>query len=179
MASFASSRAILGTGALTSQVVLDLRPGHQAGLPVLMEPLSGNSSDQGSFPELIDQHLSQLQRAHRFDYVVADGALYSADHIGDLDKAGTKFTTRVPGTIGEAKQSIRKSDLEAVKPLTNGYRETALHSEYGDIPRRWLSFGWREQRAIDLAAKQLERADRRGKSVSRTERIEICMARGR
>lgn len=142
-----------------NQVVLDLMVEHQAGLPVLMEPLSGNSSDQGSFPELIDRHLSHLQRAHGFDYVVADSALYSADHIGDLDEAGTKFITRVPGTIEEARQALEEADLEAMKSLADGYRATALHSEYGDVRQRWLLI-WSEEaekRAIDQAAKQLER----------------------
>ena len=142
-----------------NQVVLDLIVEHQAGIPVLMEPLSGNSSDQGSFPELIDRHLSHLQRVHGFDYVVADSALYSADHIDDLDKAGTKFITRVPGTIEEAKQAVQEADLEAMKFLTDGYRATVLHSKYGDVRQRWLLV-WSEeaeQRAIDQAAKQLQR----------------------
>jgi transposase len=142
-----------------NQVVLDLMVEHQAGLPMLMEPLSGNTNDQGSFPELIDRHLSHLQRAHGFDYVVADSALYSADHIGDLDKAGTKFITRVPGTIEEAKQAVKEADLEAMKPLTDGYRAETLHSEYGDVRQRWLLV-WSEeaeQRAIDQVAKQLQR----------------------
>jgi transposase len=142
-----------------NQVVLDLVVEHQAGIPTLMEPLSGNTSDQGSFPELIDRHISHLQRAHGFDYVVADSALYSADHIGDLDKAGTKFITRVPGTIEEAGRAVEEADLEAMKPLADGYRATALHSEYGDARQRWLLV-WSEeaeQRAIDQAAKQLER----------------------
>ena len=142
-----------------NQAVLDLMIEHQAGIPALMEPLSGNASDQSSFPELIDRHLSHLQRAHGFDYVLADSALYSADHIGDLDKAGTKFITRVPGTIEEAKQAVEEADLKAMKPLTDGYRATALHSEYGDVRQRWLLV-WSEeaeQRAIDQAANQLER----------------------
>jgi transposase len=50
-----------------NQVVLDLMVEHQAGVPVLMEPLSGNASDRSSFPELIDRHLSHLRRAHGFD----------------------------------------------------------------------------------------------------------------
>jgi len=142
-----------------NQVVLDLMVEHQAGIPMLMEPLSGNSSDQGSFPELIDRHSSHLQRAHGFDYVVADSALYSADHIDDLDKAGTKFITRVPGTIEEARQAVGEADLEAMKLLADGYRATTLHSEYGDVRQRWLLV-WSEeaeQRAVDQAAKQLER----------------------
>lgn len=160
-----------------NQVVLDLMVEHQAGLPMIMEPLSGNSSDQGSFPELIDRHLSHLQRAHGFDYVVADSALYSADHIGDLDEAGTKFITRVLGTIEEARQAAQEADLEAMKSLADGYRATALHSEYGDVPQRWLLV-WSEEaekRATEQAAKQLERAHRREKGVSRPERTGICV----
>lgn len=142
-----------------NQAVLDLMVEHQAGLPVLMEPLSGNASDQGSFPELIDRHLSHLQRAHGFDYVVADSALYSAGHIRDLDEAGTKFVTRVPESIEEAERAVSGANLGAMKPLSDGYRGKALRSEYGDVEQRWLLV-WSEeaeQRAIDQAAKQLQR----------------------
>jgi Transposase len=142
-----------------NQVVLDLMVEHQAGIPTLMEPLSGNASDQGSFPELIDRHISHLQRAHGFDYVVADSALYSADHIQDLDEMGTKFITRVPGSISEAKQAVAEADVEAMDPLVEGYRGEVLRSGYGDVEQRWLLV-WSEeaeQRAIDQAAKQLQR----------------------
>jgi transposase len=142
-----------------NQVVLDLMVEHQAGIPMLMKPLSGNASDQSSFPELIDRHISHLRRAHEFDYVVADSALYSADHIGDLDKAGTKFITRVPGSIREAKHAAQEADIGAMKSLGEGYRGKALRSKYGDVRQRWLLV-WSEeaeQRAIDQAAKQLER----------------------
>lgn len=63
----------------------------KAGLPVLMKPLSGNVSDPGSFPKLIDRHIDHLQHVHGFDYVVADSALYSADHVEELSDAGVKF----------------------------------------------------------------------------------------
>lgn len=65
-----------------NQVVLDLMVEHPAGLPMLMEPLSSNASDEGSFPELIDGHLSDLQHAHEFDYVVVDSALYTGSQRG-------------------------------------------------------------------------------------------------
>lgn len=142
-----------------NQVVLDLMVEHQAGIPTLMEPLSGNASDQGSFPELIDRHISHLQRAHGFDYVVADSALYSSGHIQDLDEMGTKFITRVPGSISEAKQAVAEADLGAMKSLSDGYRGKAHRSEYGNVKQRWLLV-WSEeaeQRAIDQAAKQTQR----------------------
>lgn len=143
-----------------NQVVLDLMVEHQAGLPVLMEPLSGNASDQGSFPELIDRHLSHLQNAHGFEYVVADSALYSADHIRRLHEAGTKFITRVPETISEAKQALRDVDVETMEPLTEGYRSASYNSGYGDIPQRWL---------IVYSEAAEARARRRGAQMARRE----------
>ena len=50
-----------------NQAVLDMIVERKAGLPVLMKPLSGNVSDSGSFPELIDRHVGHLQNAHGFD----------------------------------------------------------------------------------------------------------------
>jgi len=110
----------------------------KAGLPVLMKPLSGNVSDPGSFPELIDRHVEHLQNVHGFDYVVADSSLYSADHVEKLTENGVKFVTRVPETIGEAKTRIREAEIESMEPLTEGYRAEECRSEYGDTEQRWL-----------------------------------------
>ena len=113
-------------------------PKRKAGLPVLMKPLSGNVSDPGSFPELIDRHVDHLQNAHGFDYVVADSALYSKDHVRKLTEGGVKFVTRVPKTISEAKTRIREAQIESMEPLTDGYRVKEGRSEYGDTEQRWL-----------------------------------------
>ena len=43
-----------------NQVMLELIVEHQAGLPVLMKPLSGNSSDAQEFGQVIQDHLAQL-----------------------------------------------------------------------------------------------------------------------
>ncbi|MCS4150723.1 hypothetical protein [Salinibacter ruber] len=88
---------------------------------------------------LIDWHVDQLQNAHGFDYVVADSGLYSAGHIQDLDEAGTKFVTRVPGTLNEARQAIQNPDLADLKPLSDGYRAREKISEYGDVKQRGSS----------------------------------------
>ena len=44
-----------------NQVMLDLIVEHQAGIPVLMKPLSGNSSDAHDFGQIIADHMAQLQ----------------------------------------------------------------------------------------------------------------------
>ena len=152
-----------------NQVVLNLMVEHKAGLPVLMEPLSGNASDQGSFRELIDRHLGHLQNSHGFDYVVADSALYSSGHIQDLDEAGTKFVTRVPGTLNEAQQAIQDTNLADLKPLSDGYRAREKISEYGGVPQRWLIVYSEAaaDRATESAAKRRDREHEAEKSAFR------------
>ncbi len=125
-----------------NQLVLDLIVEHQAGVPLLMQPLSGNSSDQDDFPKLIEAHLGQLEPAHGggVDYVVADCALYSAEHLQRLDARGTRFITRVPETISEAKAAIAAAQLERMRPplLEEGYHSQELRSSYGGVDQRWL-----------------------------------------
>ena len=103
-----------------------------------MKPLSGNVSDPGSFPELIDRHVEHLQNVHGFDYVVADSSLYTADHVRKLTESGVRFVTRVPETIGEAKTRIQEAQIESMEPLKEGYRAKECRSECGDIEQRWL-----------------------------------------
>ena len=142
-----------------NQVVLDMIVERKAGLPVLMKPLSGNVSDPGSFPELIDRHVSHLQNAHGFDYVVADSALYSADHVKELTDARVKFVTRVPTTIGEAKQRIQEAEITSMEPLTEGYRAEECRSEYGGAEQRWLVVysEQAERRARERVEKKVQR----------------------
>ena len=44
-----------------NQVMLALMVEHQAGIPVLMQPLSGNSSDVHDFGQIVTDHVAQLQ----------------------------------------------------------------------------------------------------------------------
>jgi len=110
-----------------NQVVLDMIVERKAGLPVLMKPLSGNVSDPGSFPELIDRHVDHLQNAHGFDYVVADSALYSKDHVEELTENSVKFVSRVPETI-----------LRGENPDSGG-GDRVHGASHGDLPRRRTS----------------------------------------
>ena len=161
-----------------NQVVLDMIVERKAGLPVLMKPLSGNVSDPGSFPELIDRHVEHLQNAHGFDYVVADSALYSADHVKKLTESGVKFVTRVPETISEAKTRIQETEIESMEHLTNGYRGATCRSEYGDTEQRWLIVYSEEaeERARESVREKIRREhEEEAKAFTKlTERVFSC-----
>lgn len=161
-----------------NQVVLDMIVERKAGLPVLMKPLSGNVSDPGSFPKLIDRHVEHLQNVHGFDYVVADSALYSADHVKKLTESGVKFVTRVPETISEAKTRIQETEIESMKPLKEGYRAEEYRSDYGDAEQRWLVVHSEEaeERARESVREKIQREhEEEAKAFSKlTERVFSC-----
>ena len=60
-----------------NQVMLELMVEHQAGIPVLMKPLSGNSSDAHEFGQVIQDHMAHLHTTYGATYLVADSALYT------------------------------------------------------------------------------------------------------
>ena len=77
-----------------NQVMLDLIVEQQAGIPMLMKPLSGNTSDAHDFGQVIRDYLEQLHITYGTTYVVADSALYSEDNLEKLAHTGTKWITR-------------------------------------------------------------------------------------
>jgi len=85
-------------------VVLQLISEHQAGIPLLMEALSGNSSDKESFRLTLNAHLEQLHEGVGLSMVVADSALYTAKSLQDL--GAFPWITRVPETIGGTRELI-------------------------------------------------------------------------
>jgi len=161
-----------------NQVVLDMIVERKAGLPVLMKPLSGNVSDPGSFPELIDRHVEHLQNVHGFDYVVADSALFSADHVKKLTESGVKFVTRVPETISEAKTRIQETEIESMEPIKEGYRAEEYRSDYGDAEQRWLVVHSEEaeERARESVREKIQQEhEEEAKAFSElTERVFSC-----
>ena len=120
-----------------NQVMLELIVEHQAGIPLLMKPLSGNRSDSQEFGEIIHRHIDQLQTTYGTTYVVADCALYSEANLQKLAQTQMKWITRVPATLHEAQAAFDQADPQSMKPLKEGYRYQRLRSTYGGVAQRW------------------------------------------
>jgi transposase len=58
-----------------NQVMLELMVEHQAGIPLLMQPLSGNSSDTQGFGEAVRLHVQPWHTTDGLTSRVADNAL--------------------------------------------------------------------------------------------------------
>jgi transposase len=121
-----------------NQVMLELMVEHQAGIPVLMKPLSGNSSDAHEFGQVIKDHMAHLHTTYGATYLVADSALYSADNLQKLAATPMKWITRVPATLAEAQAVLAQADPQTMAPLREGYRCRGLSSTYGGVAQRWV-----------------------------------------
>src|ERR671931_924580 len=100
-----------------NQVMLDLIVEHQAGIPLLMKPLSGNTSDASGFGHVVSSHIAQLHTTYGTTYLVADSALYSEENLQKLANTESKWITRVPATLTEAQAALAQVDPAALQPL--------------------------------------------------------------
>jgi transposase len=140
-----------------NQVMLELMVEHQAGIPLWMKPLSGNSSDPVEFGRVVDEHLAQLCGDDLPRYVVADSALYSAENLGKLATSAMQWITRVPATLNEVQAHLANVDLATLAPLTDGYHYLEVSSSFGGVEQRWLVVHSeaRQQRVQRTADQQL------------------------
>jgi transposase len=121
-----------------NQVMLELIVEHQAGIPVLMKPLSGNSSDGKAFGHIVREHIAQLQTTYGTTYLVADSALYSDANLQKLAETHIKWITRVPATLREAQATLAQADPSAMTSFQEGYRYHESTSTYGGVEQRWV-----------------------------------------
>ncbi len=141
-----------------NQVMLNLIVEQRAGLPLLMQPVSGNSIDTKSFGQVIEQHIDQLNATHAVDYWVADSALYSEANLQTLAAHRGDWITRVPETLRLAKQQV--AEVGTLQDLAPGYRYRRTEVEYGGVRQRWLVITSVQalQRALPTVERQLGKA---------------------
>jgi len=118
-----------------NQVGLQLIVENQAGIPLVMQALSGNSSDKRSFSEAIDTHVKQLQIDLGVEYLIGDSALYTAESLRKM--RDILWISRVPETLKDAQYLI-----EQVAPglMSNLDKEASCSVciTYAEIPQRWV-----------------------------------------
>ena len=121
-----------------NQVVLELISENQASLPMMMQPLSGNSNDKVTFRESVHTHIAHLQTAHDLTLVVSDSAGYSSANLKAYERQRLQWVMSVPATLKEAKEQLAAADLTTMHELSEGYRTTPIRSHYAEVEQRWL-----------------------------------------
>jgi transposase len=121
-----------------NQVMLELMVEHQAGIPILMQPLSGHSRDAQDFGEAVRAHMHQWQTTYGMTYLVADSALYREANLQKLAQTHMKWIRRVPATLSPAQAGLAQANPQILASLKAGYRYDELPSSDGGIEPRWV-----------------------------------------
>jgi transposase len=149
------------------QVMLAVIVEHHAGIPVLMQPLRGHSSDAKTCGQVVRDHLTPLHTTSGTTYLVAARALETADNLSKLAETRLQWIPRVPATLPAAKAVLAQAQPETRAVLSEGSRYAVLASGYGGVAQRWvlLSSAHRQpqaQRTVDTQLRQ--HGDRAGKA---------------
>jgi transposase len=118
-----------------NQVVAQFICENQAGIPLLMAPLSGHGDDKSGFRATIKEHIAQLKTDMGLEYLVADSAFYTAETLKESHHFF--WVSRVPETLSLARQAI----IDYAPSLMRQPDEMtmqAISSHYADIEQRWL-----------------------------------------
>jgi transposase len=121
-----------------NQVLLELMVAHQAGIPLLMPPLSGHSRDTQEVGQVIRASIEQWHTTYGAPDLVAARALYSAANLHKLAQTAMTGMTRVPTTVREAQAALAQVDLQALASRQEGDRDHESTSTYGGLAQRWV-----------------------------------------
>lgn len=125
------------------QVMLNMVVEQSAGIPLMMEALSGNTSDKKSFRALIKRFINSLKQGTETAPVcwVADSALYSLETLQAISDH-VRWITRVPETLSECKDLLQSIDTSTMQSFADKnlakYRYTKVCSTYADVKQEWL-----------------------------------------
>ena len=122
------------------QVILSLTQGGAANIPLWMEALSGNSSDQTSFHETarkMRDFMSRLENMPNDLCFIVDAAFYNVEKLKELD--AVKWITRVPSTLAESKAWLGE-DEENIEweELDENYKATSKLMTIKELEQRWV-----------------------------------------
>jgi transposase len=110
----------------------------QAGIPVLMQPLSGHRSDGKVCGQVLSDHIAQCQTTYSPTSLVADSALYNAANLHKLAKTSLKWMTRVPATLTAAQAVCAQAPPATMAALPHGSRDAVVTASYGGVAHRWV-----------------------------------------
>jgi len=109
----------------------------QAGIPIMMEALSGNDNDKTRFKETVRNHIEQLKDDFSVQHLGGDSALYCADTIRLMD--GLIWTSRVPETIAKARDLIEEhADRLAQDSDGETPNSVSVFTSYADVEQHWI-----------------------------------------
>ena len=139
-----------------NQAALELIVEHQASIPILMQPLSGNTNDKTAFASTIENHVGHLKMSYGLNLVITDSAGFTPKCLRAFEQRDVSWVMSVPGTIKRVQELLDQADPETMQPLTDGYGYQPLRERYAGVDQRWLliyseAARHRVQKSVDKA----------------------------
>lgn len=120
------------------QYIISLITVSEADIPIWISALSGNTSDNTHFREVIRKYAKQLAENDEEIYFIMDAAWYSDKNIREIPEM-VKWISRVPESIAIAKQLLLDSDEGTLqKSCLEGYRFKVFPNAYADVNQQWV-----------------------------------------
>ena len=157
------------------QFMISLICTQDGGIPLLEQTLKGNTSDSTYFREILKSLQTEAEKSEEPKYYVVDAAMYNEETLKVLGTK-TKWLSRVPVRLKEAKDLVFKTREEELEDLKNGYKGKEYVSEYGGVEQRWFLI-YSEQaynREIKTFDKKLLKTDAdKAKELKRLSKIKF------
>ncbi len=118
-----------------NQVGLQMIVENQAGIPLVMQALDGNSSDKNTFAAAINTHVKQLQTDLGVVYLVGDSALYTAKSLAEMKDIF--WISRVPETLSDAKYIIEEMSPQLMADIRQE-ASSSVCMDYAGVQQRWV-----------------------------------------
>jgi transposase len=153
------------------------------GIPLFMEPNSGNSSDHETLKTAMSRIKTELincLKSKEKIHYIGDAALYTSANIKEFD---FYWVTRVPGTINEAKDLLKVEDGFEECKEDKKYSFIETKSKYADIDQKWVLYKSEpmvakdEETLLRKIEKQLQKSKKSIKNLcsQKFETIELAL----
>jgi len=124
-----------------NQVMLNLVVENSAGIPLLVEGLHGNSSDQTTFRQTVSDYVERLGGNGKPICWVADSTFYTQETLS-THSGRYYWVSRVPAKLTEAQEALRLVSEQHMffftNPALENYRYQPICSNYGGVQQEWL-----------------------------------------
>ena len=124
------------------------------GFPLAIRPLDGNSNDQKTFADGIEDanRLKDcLMGAPGCEYLVADCAMYTESNLKKAREKGVHLVTRAPNKLAEVRKRI-KENLGSLKEFGDGHEGKIIEVEHYGSKQKWLIVKTRQAAARTKSA---------------------------
>ena len=122
------------------QIMEQMMVDNETGIPLFMEPESGNTNDTNAFKRMVK--VFEQFKDYTYDgyiYLCGDSALYSAENIADMEKNGIKYVTRAAdGKLKAVQKFVSEHASDELTEIDEHNQGRIYSVENGNVAQKWL-----------------------------------------